>query len=85
MTTPINDVIGIQTRTTIQNSALLTHLSELKGMSMSGVCRYVLEDWLDKHYEEQRIALEAKQAANRELLERLRGKWCTDFWKQDDL
>ena len=74
MTTPINDVIGIQTRTTIQNSALLTHLSELKGMSMSGVCRYVLEDCLDKHYEEQRIALEAKQAANRELLERLRGK-----------
>ena len=74
MTTPINDVIGIQTRTTIQNSALLTHLSELKGMSMSGVCRYVLEDWLDKHYEEQRIALEAKQAANRELLEKLRGK-----------
>ena len=74
MTTPIKDVVGIQTRTSIYNSALLNRLAELKGMSTSGVCRYILEDWLDKHYEEQRIALEAKQAANRELLERLRGK-----------
>ena len=52
MTTPIKDVVGIQTRTSIYNSALLNRLAELKGMSLSGVCRYVIEDWLDKHYEE---------------------------------
>ena len=74
MTTPIKDVIGIQTRTSIYNSALLNRLAELKGMSLSGVCRYVIEDWLDKHYEEQRSTLEAKAAANKKLLAKLNAK-----------
>ena len=81
MTTPIKDVVGIQTRTSIYNSALLNKLAELKGMSLSGVCRYVIEDWLDKHYEEQRSTLEAKVAANKELLEKLNAKWCINFRK----
>ena len=85
MTTPIKDVVGIQTRTSIHNSALLHHLEELKGMSFSCVCRYVIEDWLDKHYEEQRSTLEAKVAANKELLAKLNAKWCINFRKQDDL
>ena len=74
MTTPIKDVVGIHTRTSIHNSAVLHHLEELKGMSFSGVCRYVIEDWLDKHYEEQRSTLEAKVAANKELLAKLNAK-----------
>jgi len=74
MTTPIKDVVGIQTRTSIYNSALLNRLAELKGMSTSGVCRYILEDWLDKHYEEQRSTLEVKVAANKELLAKLNAK-----------
>ena len=85
MTTPIKDVVGIQTRTSIYNSALLNRLAELKGMSLSGVCRYVIEDWLDKHYQEQRSTLEAKVAENKELLAKLNAKWCINFWKQDDL
>ena len=85
MTTPIKDVVGIQTRTSIYNSALLNRLAELKGMSLSGVCRYILEDWLDKHYEEQRSTLEAKVAANKELLAKLNAKWCINFREQDDL
>jgi len=74
MTTPIKDVVGIQTRTSIYNSALLNRLAELKGMSLSGVCRYVIEDWLDKHYQEQRSTLEAKVAENKELLAKLNAK-----------
>ena len=74
MTTPIKDVVGIQTRTSIYNSALLNRLADLKGMSLSGVCRYVIEDWLDKHYEKQRSTLEAKGAANKELLAKLNAK-----------
>jgi len=74
MTTPIKDVVGIQTRTSIYNSALLNRLAELKGMSLSGVCRYVIEDWLDKHYQEQRSTLEEKVAANKELLAKLNAK-----------
>ena len=74
MTTPIKDVVGIQTRTSIYNSAVLNRLAELKGMSLAGVCRYVIEDWLDKHYEEQRSTLEAKVAANKELLAKLNAK-----------
>ena len=74
MTTPIKDVVGIQTRTSIYNSALLNRLAELNGMSLSGVCRYVIEDWLDKHYQEQRSTLEAKVAANKELLAKLNAK-----------
>ena len=74
MTTPIKDVVGIQTRTSIHNSALLHHLEELKGMSTSGVCRYIIEDWLDKHYDEERRTLEEKAIANRKLLEKLRAK-----------
>ena len=85
MTTPIKDVVGIQTRTSIYNSALLNRLAELKGMSLSGVCRYVIEDWLDKHYQEQRSTLEAKVAENKELLAKLNAKWCINFRKQDDL
>ena len=85
MTAPVKDVVGIQTRTSIYNSALLNRLAELKGMSLSGVCRYVIEDWLDKHYEEQRSTLEAKVAANKELLAKLNAKWCINFRKQDDL
>jgi len=84
MTTPIKDVVGIQTRTSIYNSAQLNRLAELKGMSLSGVCRYVIEDWLDKHYQEQRSTLEAKVAENKELLAKLNAKWCINFWKQDD-
>jgi len=74
MTTPIKDVVGIQTRTSIYNSAQLNRLAELKGMSLSGVCRYVIEDWLDKHYQEQRSTLEAKVAENKELLAKLNAK-----------
>jgi len=74
MTTPIKDVVGIQTRTSIYNSALLNRLAELKGMSLSGVCRYVIEDWLDKHYQEQHSTLEAKVAENKELLAKLNAK-----------
>ena len=85
MTTPTKDVVGIQTRTSIHNSALLHHLEELKGMSFSCVCRYVIEDWLDKHYEEQRSTLEAKVAANKELLAKLNAKWCINSREQDDL
>ena len=85
MTTPVKDVVGIQTRTSIYNSALLNRLAELKGMSTSGVCRYILEDWLDKHYEEQRSTLEAKAAANKKLLAKLNAKWCINFREQDDL
>ena len=85
MTTPIKDVVGIQTRTSIYNSALINRLGALKGMSTSGVCRYILEDWLDKHYEEQRSTLEAKVAANKELLAKLNAKWCINFREQDDL
>ena len=85
MTTPIKDVVGIQTRTSIYNSALINQLAELKGMSTSGVCRYILEDWLDKHYAVCRKELEAKVAENKELLAKLNAKWCINFREQDDL
>ena len=51
MTTPINDVVGIQTRTSLHNSALLHQLAELNGMSFSGVGRLVIEDEIETHYE----------------------------------
>ena len=71
MTTPTNELVPLQTRTSRDYAAMLSHVGDLKGMSTSATCRMALEDWGRTNYQEVIDKLLEEQAAQQKLLKKL--------------